>query len=77
MRTGRGEDSKIATGNFEVYPRISPEVRGRGGDKIFEEKLHPSMDIWYSTIKIQKNILQHPQNFCQSQIFYFEITIFF
>ena len=45
MRTGRGEDSKIATGNFEVCPRISPEVRGRGGDKIFEEKLHPSLEV--------------------------------
>ena len=35
------------------------------------------LPIWYSTTKIQKNILQHPQNLCQSQIFYFEITIFF
>ena len=35
------------------------------------------LGIWYSTIKIQKNILQHPQNLCQSQISYFEITIFF
>ena len=35
------------------------------------------LGIWYSTIKIQKNILQHPQNLCQSQIFYFEIAVFF
>ena len=35
------------------------------------------LEIWYSTTKIQKNILEHPQNLCQSQIFYFEITIFF
>ena len=35
------------------------------------------LGIWCSTIKIQKNILQHPQNLCQSHIFYFEITIFF
>ena len=24
------------------------------------------LGIWYSTTKIQKNILQHPQNLCQS-----------
>ena len=24
------------------------------------------LGIWYSTTKIQKNILQHPQNLCQN-----------
>ena len=31
---GRGGDSKLAAGNFEVCPRFPPGVQGRGGDRI-------------------------------------------
>ena len=38
--TGRGGDSSVATGNFEVYPRKIPEIRGGDGDNNFEEITH-------------------------------------
>ena len=44
-RTGRGGESSVAKGNFEVYPRKITEIRGGDGDNNFEEITHSSKDV--------------------------------
>ena len=68
----QGVRSQTVTSNFDLTER-----KNAINFNLKVDSDQGRLEIWYSTIKIQKNILQHPQNLCQSQISYFEITIFY